>query len=315
MNKLEANISLLIITFFAAIQYIFLARIPEGVSHFAFLCITNFVGFLITLIFFFNELFRLDKSQILQGLILSGELIVFNIFLLMGSAGLSATITAGVLSTYFIFIAIFMSVSAKQIPSKNQIIAIIFISAGLFLISNARISSLLNRHVLYLNIANIAFAAYIITAGNYAASSNPSILALGQMFFCFWGALILWIVEAIFFGADLKIPFDKDFWGSVIYISFFIRGLYGVIQIYAQRYTSPLNVSIIFSSEIIMTMFASPILTKLFNTEPEEINFTRVIGALIMVFGLLMTEIEFFKIISKIFTINLKFKKEAEDSL
>ena len=64
-----------------------------------------------------------------------------------------------------------------------------------------------------------------------------------------------------------------------------------------------------------MTMFASPILTKLFNTEPEEINFTRVIGALIMVFGLLMTEIEFFKIISKIFTINLKFKKEAEDSL
>ncbi len=309
MNKTEANISLLIITFFAAIQYIFLARMPEGVSHFAFLCITNLVGFLITLAFFFNELFRLDKSQIYQGFVLSGELIIFNIFLLMGSAGLSATITAGVLSTYFIFIALSMVIFFKQIPGKNQIVAIILIAIGLFLISNAQISSLLNRHVLYLIIANIAFAAYIITAGNYAASSNPSILALGQMFFCFIGSFILWVGEALFFGADFKLPFDKNFWGSVIYISFFIRGLYGVVQIYAQRYTSPLSVSIIFSSEVIMTMFASPVLTRFFNTQPEEINFTRVVGALIMVLGLLMTEIEFFKIIVRIFRNRTKINK------
>ena len=61
MNKLEANVSLVIITFFAAIQYIFLSAIPDTVSHFAFLCITNLIGFLITLAFFFGELFRLDK--------------------------------------------------------------------------------------------------------------------------------------------------------------------------------------------------------------------------------------------------------------
>ena len=41
MNKLEANVSLVIITFFAAIQYIFLSAILDTVSHFAFLCITN----------------------------------------------------------------------------------------------------------------------------------------------------------------------------------------------------------------------------------------------------------------------------------
>ena len=227
----------------------------------------------------------------------------------MGSAGLSATITAGVLSTYFIFIALSMVIFFKQIPGKNQIVAIILIAIGLFLISNAQISSLLNRHVLYLIIANIAFAAYIITAGNYAASSNPSILALGQMFFCFIGSFILWVGEALFFGADFKLPFDKNFWGSVIYISFFIRGLYGVVQIYAQRYTSPLSVSIIFSSEVIMTMFASPVLTRFFNTQPEEINFTRVVGALIMVLGLLMTEIEFFKIIVRIFRNRTKINK------
>ena len=58
MSRLEANISLLIITFLGSVQYIFLAGVPESVSHFAFLCITNLVGFLITLAFFFGELFR-----------------------------------------------------------------------------------------------------------------------------------------------------------------------------------------------------------------------------------------------------------------
>ena len=67
MNKLEANISLVIITFFAAIQYVFLSGVPDTVSHFSFLCITNLVGFVITLALFFSELFRVDKKQISTG--------------------------------------------------------------------------------------------------------------------------------------------------------------------------------------------------------------------------------------------------------
>ena len=54
MNKLEANISLLAITFFAAIQYVFLANIPADVSSFAFLAITNLIGFLFAAVFLFH---------------------------------------------------------------------------------------------------------------------------------------------------------------------------------------------------------------------------------------------------------------------
>ena len=71
MNKLEANVSLLIITFFAAIQYAFLAGVPDSVSHFAFLCITNLIGLLLTLMLFFGELFRIDARQVRQSLVLS----------------------------------------------------------------------------------------------------------------------------------------------------------------------------------------------------------------------------------------------------
>ena len=71
MSKLEANISLVIITFFAAIQYVFLTGVPDTVSHFSFLCITNLIGFVITLALFFTELFRINKKQIVQSLVMS----------------------------------------------------------------------------------------------------------------------------------------------------------------------------------------------------------------------------------------------------
>ena len=302
MNKLEANISLLIITFFAAVQYVFLAAVPENISHFAFLSVTNFVGFLIMLAFFFNELERLDFSQIKQSIILSSELIIFNLFLLRGTQGIGATTTAAVLSTYFVFIAILNVIIFKLFPDRYQKAAIIFILIGLFFLMDARVKTLFDVHVLYLIIANIAFAAFIMSTGHYASTSNPSILALGQTLFCFLGALFLWAVEVIFFEGSFKLPSDKNFWSSVIFISFFIRGVYGIMQIYAQRYTSALNVSMIFSSEIIMTMFASPFLARLFDVEAEEITGMRVTGAVIMVFGLLMTEPDFFKFVSKLFS-------------
>lgn len=52
MNKIEANIALFAVVFFAAVQYGFLAGVPADLSQFAFLCITNLVGFLWLLRFF-----------------------------------------------------------------------------------------------------------------------------------------------------------------------------------------------------------------------------------------------------------------------
>lgn len=308
MSRLEANISLLIITFFAAVQYIFLAGVPESVSHFAFLCVTNLVGFLITLSFFFGELFRLDKHQILQSILLSAELVVFNLFMLLGVRGISTTITAAVLSSYFVFIVIFTALFLKQRPSAGTIAGVLAVLAGLFLMTDADINGLMNVNVLYLVVADIAFALYVMTVGAYAANSNPSILAMGQMFFCFVFSLVLWGGDAAFFGANFTLPLDASFWGSVIYVSFFIRGLYGIIQIYAQRYVTPLNTSLIFSTEIIMTMVISPIMSRVFGTPPENITTLRIAGSIAIVLGLLMTEPVIFDAVKKMFHVGMNAK-------
>ena len=302
MNKLEANISLFFITFFASIQYVFLIWVPDSVSRFAFMCITNLVGLIMSLAFFFGELFRLDIKQLWESMVLSGELIAFNLFLMLGVSGLGSTLTNALLSTNFVFIAMITFLLYKQIPDKGTLCGIITVLLGLLILAVSDISQLWSVSALYLMLSNAAFACYVVSVGVYSSSSNPSIIAMGQMFFCFLFSLVLWAGEALFFGASFTLPSNPEFWGSVIYISFFIRGLYGIVQVYAQRYTTPLNTSLIFSTEIIMTMAASPIIARFIGTKPEIITLPNIIGGVVMVLGIMMTEPQFFALIRRMFT-------------
>lgn len=290
MNKLTANISLYFITFFAAVQYAFLTNIPDTVSSFGFLAVTNFIGFLITLCVFFRELSRLDRKQVHQAIVLSLELFGFNVFLLLGSRGMAPTIVACVLSSYFAFIVLLSFLLLHKVPDVNKIVAVVIVLIGVFFMMDADFMGLMNVNILYLIIADIFFALYLLTAERYATTSNPSILAMGQTLFNFLLTLLCWGGEAIFTGKAMSLPSEPAFWGSVFFISFFIRGLYGIVQIYAQRYVSPLNVSLIFATEIIMTMLASPLLAMVFGTEAEKITPLRVLGAVVMVCGILVAD-------------------------
>ena len=300
MNKLEANLSLLFITFFASVQYAFLIWVPESVSHFAFMCITNFVGLIMSLCFFFGELFRLDRRQVKQSIILSGELVLFNVFLLMGIQRLGTTITNALLSTNFVFIALIAYLTHKKLPSRETLWGILTVLAGLFIMAGSELDTLFSMSAFYLTLSNIAFAFYLVSVGEYSSSSNPAIIAMGQMFFCFVFSLVLWAGEAVFMGADFSLPSNPEFWGSVIYVSFFIRGLYGIVQVYAQRYVSALSASLIFSTAIIMTMAVSPVITKILGIAPEVITWPKIIGSVFMIAGILMTEPEFFALLRRL---------------
>ena len=268
MNKLEANISLFFITFFALIQFVFLIWVPDSVSHFAFLSVTNLVGFFMALAFFFGELFRLDTKQVWQSVTLS---------------------------------AVIMFLLYKQVPDKGTLYGIIAVLLGLLILTGADIAELWSVSALYLMLSNAAFAFYIVSVGEYSGSSNPSIIAMGQMFFCFLFSLVFWAGDAVFFGGSFTLPTNPAFWGSVIYISFFIRGLYGIVQVYAQRYTTPLNTSLIFSTEIIMNMLTSPLIARFIGTEPEIITWPKILGGVLIVLGILMTEPQFLAAMRRLF--------------
>lgn len=292
MNKTEASVSLIIITFFSASQYAFLAGVPDSVSQFSFLFITGLVGFLITFSLFFNELFRIDKKQVLQGFIMAAETLGFNLFLLLGS-NVGATVSSCVISAYFVFIPLLSFIMFREKPERHTLIGSAVVVLGLFFMMNADVKGLLNINILYLLLADVCFALYIITAGHYTSRSNPAILVMGERFFGCVMALILWATQSIITKNPMTLPTQSSFWGSVLFIGLFMRGMYTVVQLYAQRYLSPMSTSLIFSTEIIITMAISPVLTLLFGAAPETITPLRIVGSVIMVVGILAADGDF----------------------
>lgn len=208
----------------------------------------------------------------------------------MGSNKLDAVTISCVISAYFMFVPIIEIVVFKVFPTRSKIISIAVVLIGILFIMNWEIGNLLNINILFLIIADISMAAYVISTGYFASRSNPSILAMGQLLFIAIISFISWNIEARIKGMRMTLPAEPMFWGSVIFISVFIRGMYTVVQTYAQRFVSPLNTSMIFSTEIIITMLTSTAVGRYFGLHVSEFVITTnmCIGAVLMVAGILI---------------------------
>ena len=93
-RKSLATIGLIFITFLAAIQYVFLQNVPDSVSEFSFLCITNAIGAILLGIVSIRKIRKLNLATIKKGAFFAIELTGFNFFLLLGSRNIDSVMCA-----------------------------------------------------------------------------------------------------------------------------------------------------------------------------------------------------------------------------
>jgi drug/metabolite transporter (DMT)-like permease len=289
LNKLEAKFCLFVITFFAGVQYVFLTEIETDISYFAFLTVTNFIGFLIVFAVFFGELIVIIKRHIFESLLLAAEMFLFNICLLLGSSGMNPSVVSFSMTGYLLFIPVIYIFMKKKV-SKTSLIGTAVVMTGLAIALEMTPSGLADSRILFLLAANVFFALYIVTVENFCNKSNPSILAMGRMFFSFVFSLICWTAEIAVTGGSMKLPSDTSFWSSVMFISVFVGGFYCVVQIYAQRYVSAMDTALIFSTETVITLLMSPLLVSLVGGISEPITAMNLAGCAVIVLGVLIAD-------------------------
>jgi drug/metabolite transporter (DMT)-like permease len=290
---LEAKFCLFVITFFTGIQYVFLTDIETGISEFAFLTITNFIGFVIVFAAFFGEVAVIYKRNILESLLLAAEMFLFNICLLLGSSGMNPSVVSFAVTGYLIFIPVIYIFLKMKIP-KIKLIGTAIVMIGLFIALEISPSSFTDYRLLFLLGADLFFALYIVTVGYVCNKSNPSVLAMGRMFFSFIISFVCWVIEAAVNGQDLTLPTDASFWSSVMFISVFICGFYCVIQIYAQRFVSSMDAALIFSTETVVTLLMSPILVMFTGGTAAPITILKIVGCAVIIAGVLIADSSIF---------------------
>jgi drug/metabolite transporter (DMT)-like permease len=271
------------------VQYVFLSGVPASVSQFAFITLANLIGFAITFEAFFSELFRINRRQLLQSVLLAAEMFLFNVFLLLGSSGMEPSVTAFALTGYLFFIPVIYFFMKRKVTRAN-LAGIAIVLAGLFLTLGANPSGLADVRILYLLLADVFFACYIITVEIFCNKSNPSVLAMGRMFFGFIFSLACWMGEIAFTRGSFTLPGDAAFWNSVTFIGIFMYGFYCVTQIYAQRYINAVDTALIFSTESVIALLVTPPLALLTGGAAETITVPKIIGCAVILAGVLVAD-------------------------
>ncbi len=285
-----ATLGLIFITFLAAIQYVFLQNVPEDISSFAFVCITNAIGVGLLGAVRFKSITHISGKTLKKGIFFAVELIGFNIFALLGSRHLDAVIIASVISLYFVFITPILLILKKKINFFSAVATAIAIIA-LILMFGADTETLFSSpDVIYLIIADIFFAAYVVSVSVLGEGEDSTQLTFTQMLFSAIFTFVGWAIQGFARGDGLRLPVDGRFWVSAIFIGIFIRVIYGLVQISCQQYVSALKASLIFAAEVLITLLTNPIMCRLFDMDYTPMTVFQLIGGILFVIATLMVD-------------------------
>ena len=291
MNKKRlSTFGLLLITFWSAMQYIFLQNIPDSVSTFSVLCITNLVGLVILGVTQFRKLRSIHKETLFKGSILALELCGFSFFLLPGSRNMDSVVISSVVSMYFVFVTPLLLLLRKKVSFRSVVAASIAIIALILMFGGDTGGLFASKNVVYLLIADFFFASYVVSVSLLGESENSVLLTISQMTFSVIFSFIGWVIESCIGRGQMALPTDYNFWISVLFIGIFIRALYTLIQISAQKNVAPINASLIFASEIIITLITNPFLCRLFHMEYTPATGYQIIGCVLFVIAMLVVD-------------------------
>ncbi len=289
-KQIWATLGLVFITFLAAIQYVFLRNVPDDVSTFSFVCITNVIGLVILGAARIKKLLGLRKRTLLKGVLLAAELTGMNVFILLGSRKMDAVVISSVVSLYFVFITPMLLLMRKKVNFFSGIASVIAIVALLLMFGADTEQLFSSVNVGYLILADVFFAAYVVTVSVFGEKEDSTQLTLSQMLFSALFALVGWVAESLLGGRQMVIPQQTDFWISALFIGVGIRAVYGLIQISAQKHVSALKTSLIFSAEIVITLMMNPLLCRWLNTEYTPATTFQIIGAVLLIIATLMVD-------------------------
>ena len=293
-DRFWAFIGLVFITFLSAIQYVFLQNVPDSVPTFAFVCITNVIGVLLLGGSQFSRIRKIQKRTLKKGILFAVELTATNFFVLLGTRHIQdPVISSSLLSMYFVFVTPLLLIRHKKINFFSSIATVVAIIA-LMLMFNADVDRYFSSgDVIYLIIADICFACYVVSVSIRGEEEDTRQITFAQMLFSAIFALAGWIIEAAVSGVSISLPADTSFWVSALFTGIFIRVVYGLIQIRSQKQVPALAASLIFASEILITLLINPIMCNLLHLEYTPAGSFQIAGAILFIAAMLMMDTTF----------------------
>lgn len=288
MKRAENNILLFSITLCWAASYLFIKNIPKGLSDYAYITLTTGIAAILMAAVFAKRLSRIKKSTLRSGFLLS---LLLSLGLVVERKGivLMQPEFASFLSALTILMVPLLLLFLKKRPGANSLAGAGIILFGLCIGMNFRMEGLQNKGTLYMLAGCACSAVYTIAVDRYA-KEEPILICIVQMTctaltgFAFW----LWEDPRTFLG----ITYTRELLSNIFILAFFTKAYAYMVLMFAQKYTDAVSVTVIASTEPIITLLLAVLLPVAYGGD-KKITISSLLGAIVIAVGAVVAGLHF----------------------
>lgn len=293
MNKLQANLCLVCVTFLWSTEVIIYACVPDAVSPFATTSITSLIGAALLFLCFFKrikpELRRGGKKLILRAVFLSVLNCGYNVMYQYGLDYFDVSTGAFTLSMTVVILPVILFMSKRNVGKKTWLSAVLVL-IGIAASYVTKIGHINVFGILTLVGGCVIRAFYIIKLNDYAREHDPITLSglialfVGMISYVFW-----FVCQPATFGA---IEWNAQIIASLFIYAYFIVAFAQTLNILAQRRANAATATVIYSSEIIFSLIWGMTMPATL-VDPVTPDVFMMIGAVFVILGNLAEIIDF----------------------
>ncbi|MCL2003949.1 MAG: DMT family transporter [Oscillospiraceae bacterium] len=281
MTKTENNILLFSITLCWASSYVFIKSLPPDFSSFAYLTLTTGIAAVILVAVFWRRLRDIKVSTLKRSFVLS-LILTANLLAEKRGVMLLPASNASFLAALTILVVPLLMLLLRKKPTKNNMAGAGIIILGLFLTNRFSMSAFVNTGTLYVMLGCFCSAIYILSADRFTKQENPLLIGVTQMIFTALFGFVLWLFEnpATFFSVN----YTRELLSSIFILAFFTKAYAYILLMFSQKYADPMRVTIIASTEPVVTLTLAVLIPAAYGTS-ESFNIFSLFGALIIAIG------------------------------
>ena len=287
MSKTENNILLFSITLCWAASYVFIKSLPSALSTYAYLTLTCGIAAVLLTAVFFRKFKNLKPVTILKSAVLSGLLLANLIFDKLG-INLLASSTASVLAATSILIVPFIMIIMRKSPTVNNIVGAVVIMAGIIITGGFNLENIFSEGALFMLLSAVSTSVYTIVADKITKEEDPLLLSVMQMWITAILGYIMWFIEDP--GTFASLEYTNEMLSSIFILAFFSKAYAYVALMYSQKYSNPINVTIIASTEPVVTLVLAVLIPTAFE---EQFTTAAIFGAAVIMAGAIISGTDF----------------------
>lgn len=302
-KQLKADLALLFVTIGWGASFMLTKNALSHLETYNFLSIRFFIAFTFSFIIFRKQMLKIDKKTLKYGIIIGIILFASYAFQTVGLNYTTVSKSAFITGFNVVLVPIFSTLLMKSKLEFRAYISVGIAFVGLALLTLNHSINGINIGDFYTLLCAVIVAVYIILCGKYTTMVDSIAFAVVQI-----GTVCVLSVITSFLIEKPTIKTDMKSWISIIVLAILCTSIAFVIQMVAQKFTSATHTALIYTGEPVFAGIFGYLFCQ------EFLGAKGIIGAILIVFGMLVSELDFKMLIQNIFKSD-KNSGIAEDNI